>query len=360
MKLQFDLSQVSGHHSPLVGMLESARNHAIFEPMKGGAVSMFKHYRLQLDITDKTVSAKKNPSFIMIIGPERLQELCWSIAQYLKPIRVGGPFVRDLFYDLRFLSPNHALPTRWSEEMLLRLFTKSTLSDVKASASAKSVMDGCSGWWDFPHVTIHNALNKELANEARNIMTSAKWESARDFVQFITVRYEEAIDRWNKLEVQEAVMLITELSVLMRIVNISKQARTFRKGRHARNVQLTLSFYSFACSMTTCGIALTIARRQGSREMAKSALSIIPQTREAIEDYVDLHEDNRRQFHGFAVLQEADAYRLLGDQAKVCLLERTASRILGDELDLYKEYIKEEEMPFAPPTCLQNLVDGPA
>jgi len=148
--------------------------------------------------------------------------------------------------------------------------------------------------------------------------------------------------------------------MLVRMVNISKQARAFRKGRHAEGVQLALSFYSFACPMTTCSISLTVARTSShfipqSRAMAQSVIKLIPEVREAIEDYLDLHEKDKRQFYGAVLLQEAEAHRMLGNPGRMSLLKREARQVLGDEYGYYDDHIRRNEMRIGPPASLSKI-----
>lgn len=183
---------------------------------------------------------------------------------------------------------------------------------------------------------IHGALDTDLAAKATQKMTTCIWRSAPDFIKLFVSRYREGLDLWNQYDFEAAIMLMMHLGLLVRKVRVSRQARSFRKGRHAGVTQLALSLFSFACPTTTSSIVLIIARKGShlfgsSLEMAKTVVEITPQIKAAIVSYVDLSPATKRKFSGIILLQEAEPCRILGDEARMRVLHIDARVSLGAE-----------------------------
>lgn len=310
----------------------------------------FKNYRLQLDVEDKSSSFQARTSYMMIIGVERLWELCHSISQY--------SMLRELFYDIRFLQTDKVSSLVWSEERLLAPFVHP--STALSQSTKRFGLELFYGWWDFPHLVMHGALDTDLAAKAIQKIMTGIWRSAPDFINFFISRYQESRDLRNQHDLEAAIMLMMHLGLLIRKVRVSRQARSFRKGRHKEVTQLALSFFSFACPMTTSGIALMLARKGShhlgsSLEMAQTVVEMTPQVKAAIVSYVDLSPNTKRKLSGVISLQEAEACGILGDEARMRVLHVDAHDSLGAEYDSYVEYVRGGVLRFEPPPSLLKV-----
>lgn len=312
------------------------------------SIAAFKHYHLKITISDEGFLPGNDAFPVLVIGLSALSSFCTKTATYPKPVRDNGPLVRDLHYDIDF---NQAVikPSGWDERVLLMPFLHSGVKVQYADEKRDlPLLLGFSGpWRDYPHVTIRGTIDQAQARQAERVMTSPRWTSVKQFVQFIHKQYEESIRLWEDGEFLAAISILMPLDELVMVTEVSRQARAFRRGPNAELFRDTMAFFSYACPLTGCSVLLSMGKQYSRGLGGNEGLNLLAFAQRALDAVEKYHGSDRKtsgEYIGIATLCKAQAYRLMRKPKEMNESLRAARLVLKDQYDLFAGVLEKKSL----------------